>query len=253
MSISLCCNFFDETTNVRAVFNCVADIVDEIVVVDTGSTDGTQELCRKLGARVYQINGVPGYGQMRTLTLHLARTDWALILDGDERMDKQDVYKLKTLSQTKMDHDLIMLPRQHYRAWDRSICENPDIKVYADWQPRFIRVKTSIYWVRRVHEQIRGVGKVLQDLNNPVIRHFGWLKTPERLQMIVDMCNRLYEEDKKEGIAHPLAEKAGAITGEAYWAAREDEAIQKESKKQEEAQTDKEEKGVDQMPPCRFI
>lgn len=224
MSIALCCNFLNEVVNVRAVFNCVADIVDEIIVVDTGSTDGTQELARKLGARVYQINGVPGYGEMRTLTVHLAKSEWALILDGDERMDKPDIYKLKELSKTKMDYDLISLPRQHYRAWDRSICENPDIKLYADWQCRFVKVKPSIYWVRKVHEQIRGiaVGKELRDLGNPVIRHFGWLKTPERLKLVVDMCNRLYKEDTENKDTYILENQVGAASGDKYWAMTEE-------------------------------
>jgi len=222
MSITLCMNTLNEVSNIRAVFNCVADIVDDIIVVDTGSTDGTCELARKLGAKVYEINGVPGYGQMRTLTVHLARTEWALILDGDERMDKPDVYKLKELSKEKMDYDLILLPRQHYRAWDRSICENPDIRVYADWQCRFVKVKHTIYWVRKVHEQIRGVTKTLQEFSNPVIRHFGFLKTPERLQMIVDLCNRLYKEDEENKDTYILENQIGEAAGKKYWAMTEE-------------------------------
>lgn len=214
-SIALCMNTLDERSNLRAVFNCVSKIVDEIIVVDTGSTDGTQELARKLGARVYQIDGVPGYGEMRTLTVHLARTDWALILDGDERMDLQDVCKLPELA--KSDNDLIWLPRQHYRSWDRSMCENPDIRQYADWQARFVRVKPSIYWVRKVHEQIRGVSKDYRDYANPVIRHFGWLKTDARKQMIVDMCNRLHKEDEEYRDTYILENRLGCASGETYW------------------------------------
>ena len=90
-SISLACNFKNEVENVRRIFNCVESVVSEIVVVDCGSTDGTRELCRKLGARVYDIGDCPGYGSMRTITLHLCKTDWAIFLDGDEMMDPQDV------------------------------------------------------------------------------------------------------------------------------------------------------------------
>lgn len=216
-SITLACNFKNEIENVRRIFNCVESVVSEIVVVDCGSTDGTRELCRKLGARVYDIGECPGYDSMRSITLHLCKTDWAIFLDGDEYIDAQDVQKIPEL--IKLDVDLIWLPRQHYRAWDRSICENPDLSVYADWQARMVRVKPSIYWVKRVHEEIRGIakGRDYQSLSNPVIRHFGYLKTPERLQSIVDLCNRLYKEDTENSELYKLENMIGCASGEKYW------------------------------------
>ena len=216
-NLSLAINTKNEIENLRAVFNCVSSIIDEIVVVDCGSTDGTRELARKLGARVYDIGECPGYGNMRSLTLHLCKTDWCLFLDGDERLLEHDVHKIPDL--IKMDYDLISLPRQHYRAFDMSICENPDISIYADWQARLIRVKPYIYWVRRVHEQIRGIekGRELRELSNPVIRHFGFLKTQERLDSIVKLCNRLYKEDNENRDSYVLENMIGCAAGEKYW------------------------------------
>ncbi|MFQ5715021.1 MAG: hypothetical protein ACE5GU_13420 [Candidatus Scalinduaceae bacterium] len=233
-TITLCCEFKDEYPNVRAVFNTFSDIVDEINVLDTGSTDGTQELCKKLGAKVFQAyipspywsdkgyeNGVMGYGEMRTLHINLVKTDWAFIFDGDERMLKQDVFKLKKLADEKMDYDCIALPRQNYRSWDMSICENPDISKYADWQFRFVKAfpHYKVHWVRKVHEQLRGVDKIYQDLTNPVIRHFGFLKTEERKKMVVDVCNALWKVDEKNRESYKLENKVGCASGEKYWEA----------------------------------
>lgn len=218
-SIALVVNTKNEVENVRAIFNCFSSVVDEIIVVDCESTDGTRELSRKLGARVYNIGICPGYGEMRSISVHIARTDWAIIIDGDERMDEADVGKIPEL--IKLDYDLISLPRQHYRAWDRSICENPDLSVYADWQMRMIRVKPEIYWVKKVHEEIRGIakGRELRELSNPVIRHFGFLKTQERLDEIVTLCNRLYEEDKQYHELYELENMIGCANGPKYWKA----------------------------------
>ncbi len=218
-TVALACNFKNEVENVRRIFNCVESIISEIVVVDCGSTDGTRELCRKLGARTYDIGECPGYGPMRTITLHLCRTDWCLILDGDEMMDQSDVAKIPELVSRFQDSeiDVIQLPRQHYRAWDRSICENPDLSLYADWQNRLVRVNPKIHWIRKVHEQIRGIRKEYQDLSNPVIRHFGFLKTPERLQEIVDLCNRLWKEDQENKDTYELENMIGAAAGPKYW------------------------------------
>ena len=216
-SISLVINTKNEAENIRAVFNCFSSVVDEIIVVDCESTDGTRELSRKLGAKVYNIGSCPGYGNMRTISVHLAKTDWAIIIDGDERMDEADVGKIPYL--INMDYDLIALPRQHYRAWDRSICENSDISVYADWQARLVRVKPSIYWIKKVHEEIRGIakGRELRELSNPIIRHFGFMKSQKRLDEIVALCNRLYEEDKQYHELYELENMIGCANGPTYW------------------------------------
>ena len=216
-NISLVMNTKDEAENIRAVFNCFSSVVDEIIVVDCESTDGTRELARKLGARVYNIGQCPGYGEMRSISVHLAKTDWAIVIDGDERMLPQDVSKIPDL--IKLDYDLISLPRQHYRAFDMSICENPDLSFYADWQARMVRIMPYIRWVKKVHEELRGIakGRDLQSLSNPVIRHFGFLKTQERLDSIVKLCNRLYKEDEENKDSYVLENMIGCAAGEKYW------------------------------------
>jgi glycosyltransferase involved in cell wall biosynthesis len=58
---------------------------DEIVVADTGSTDGTQDLARERGARVVEIPW-EGFVASRNRALALAKNDWVLVLDADERV-----------------------------------------------------------------------------------------------------------------------------------------------------------------------
>lgn len=57
---------------------------DEIVVVDSGSTDRTLDMCRELGAKVHQTADWPGYGPQKNRALDLATGDWVLSLDSDE-------------------------------------------------------------------------------------------------------------------------------------------------------------------------
>jgi glycosyltransferase involved in cell wall biosynthesis len=57
---------------------------DEIVVVDSGSDDGTPELARRLGARVIETADWPGFGIQKQRALDAARGDWVLALDADE-------------------------------------------------------------------------------------------------------------------------------------------------------------------------
>lgn len=75
------------TRNVEAtVRRCLESVAwaDEIVVVDSGSTDRTVEICRELGARVHATTDWPGYGPQKNRALALATCDWVLSLDADE-------------------------------------------------------------------------------------------------------------------------------------------------------------------------
>jgi glycosyltransferase involved in cell wall biosynthesis len=62
---------------------------DSIVVVDSGSTDGTRDVAEKLGARVVLQPQWKGYGHQKSLALSLAEDDWILVLDADEVVDRE--------------------------------------------------------------------------------------------------------------------------------------------------------------------
>ena len=66
---------------------CLASVpfAGEIVVVDSGSADGTAELARRLGARVVETADWPGFGPQKNRALDAATGDWVLSLDADER------------------------------------------------------------------------------------------------------------------------------------------------------------------------
>ena len=67
-----------------------ADLVDEIVVVDTGSTDATAAVASRFGARVYPFPWVDSFAAARNESLRHARGDWIFWLDGDERLDEEN-------------------------------------------------------------------------------------------------------------------------------------------------------------------
>lgn len=70
----------------RTLPRCLESVAwaDEIVVVDSGSTDRTLDICRELGAQVHQTPDWPGYGPQKNRALDLACGDWVLALDADE-------------------------------------------------------------------------------------------------------------------------------------------------------------------------
>jgi glycosyltransferase involved in cell wall biosynthesis len=76
----------DEEPVIERCLRSVRELVDEIVVLDTGSVDGTRDLARRMGARVVESGWPDDFAAARNEALSHARTDWILSIDADERL-----------------------------------------------------------------------------------------------------------------------------------------------------------------------
>ena len=76
----------DEAERIEACLQSVQGFVDEMVVVDTGSSDKTVELASGLGARVEQISWPGDFAPARNQALQWVNGDWVLVLDADEQL-----------------------------------------------------------------------------------------------------------------------------------------------------------------------
>jgi glycosyltransferase involved in cell wall biosynthesis len=73
----------NEADRIANTIAAVRDLTDDLIVIDSGSADGTQELCEQLGARVI-FNPWPGYGMQKRFGEEQCRHDWMLNIDADE-------------------------------------------------------------------------------------------------------------------------------------------------------------------------
>lgn len=88
MTLSVVIITRNEAANLRACLESVA-FADEIVVLDSGSTDDTVAIARACGAKVSESSGWPGFGPQKNRALALATGDWVLSIDADERVTAQ--------------------------------------------------------------------------------------------------------------------------------------------------------------------
>ena len=93
------------TKNEEAVIRRCIESVDaeEVIVVDSGSSDRTVEICRELGARVVVTEDYPGNGPQKNRALDLATGDWVLSLDADEWITPELREEIRALMQTSPD------------------------------------------------------------------------------------------------------------------------------------------------------
>ncbi|MGH2965046.1 MAG: glycosyltransferase [Solirubrobacterales bacterium] len=80
----------DEERNLPDCLRSIDGVADEVVVVDTGSTDGSVEIARELGARVVSHPWRSDFSEARNVALEVARGEWILYLDADERLRSVD-------------------------------------------------------------------------------------------------------------------------------------------------------------------
>jgi len=92
---------------------------DSILVVDSGSTDGTREIAEKLGARVVLQSEWKGYGHQKSYALSLAEGDWFLVLDADEVVDPELASEIRRVTETRGEVSGYSIHRVNFFACDR--------------------------------------------------------------------------------------------------------------------------------------
>ncbi|MGE5660516.1 MAG: tetratricopeptide repeat protein [Actinomycetota bacterium] len=134
MDLSLCIIVKNEETTLPRCLDSVRDVVDEMVVLDTGSSDRTPEIAREFGARVYEFEWCNDFSAARNESLKYVRGKWILVLDADEELTAGIIPHIKQAIKSD-SHILINLIRQEigatqspYSLISRLFRNHPDIR-----------------------------------------------------------------------------------------------------------------------------
>jgi tetratricopeptide (TPR) repeat protein len=162
----------DEATQIEDCLRSVQGFVDEMVVVDTGSTDNTVALAEAMGARVERIAWPGDFAPARNQALAWVSGDWVLVLDADERLRPEAMAPLRALM-AQPDVLLINLLRH-----ERGAVQSPYSNV-----SRLFRRHPAIRWSRAYHSMVDdSVAELLQqeshwriaDCPEPALLHDGY-------------------------------------------------------------------------------
>lgn len=148
MRISACIITFNEEENIRAACESVA-WADEIVVVDSDSTDATREIATSCGAKVL-INKWPGFAKQKQFATDAAMHDWVLSLDADERVSPELESSIAALRR-RPDTEVV----DGYRIARRTFYMGRWIRGggwYPDYQLRLFDRRRGSWGDRLIHE-----------------------------------------------------------------------------------------------------
>ena len=169
-NLSLCMIVKDEEHNLERCLASVQGIVDEIILVDTGSTDRSVEIAKAHGAKVFHHAWQNDYAQARNVSLEQANGDWILYLDADEELELATRPQIKPLLSTT-DADAINIRWRNFMP-PNSLTEYNDVM-----QVRLWRNRPAYRFIQSVHEQItpsilRANGKIIQ-VDTLIWLHYG--------------------------------------------------------------------------------
>jgi glycosyltransferase involved in cell wall biosynthesis len=148
----------------RNIADCVASArsADEVIVLDSGSTDRTLELAKAAGARV-ELHAMTNFAEQRNYANTLAKSDWVLHLDADERVTPELMSEIRKVSASEADA---------FRVPTLNIIFGAPLR-HGGWYPSYhvrLQRRGKASWGRDVHEMAVVKG-VLGTLQSPIVHH----------------------------------------------------------------------------------
>ncbi len=132
----------DEEDVIGRCLDCVKDIVDEMIIVDTGSKDNTEKIVSQYTDKVYHFLWEDDFSKARNFSFSKATRDYILWLDADDVIDEENIIKLKTLKKNlDSSIDVVMMK---YQIGDQ----------FVFYRERLLKREKGFIWSNAVHETI---------------------------------------------------------------------------------------------------
>ncbi len=181
--LSLCMIVKNEEKMLPGCLDSVKELADEMIIVDTGSTDRTKEIAMEYGARVIDFEWIDDFAAARNESIKHSTADWILYLDADERIGKNSTGNLRNILETAPDEIgglICTIESEHVQL-------DGNTELHRGGYPRLFRNYgyPRIHFKGRVHEQITPSLKELNknlEFTGIIIRHLGYNQSREVME-----------------------------------------------------------------------
>lgn len=171
-TVSLCMIVKDEEDCILAAIQSVRNLTDELIVIDTGSTDNTPHLALTAGAKLFNFTWTKDFSMARNFALQQTSSDWIIVLDADEVLEEIDLEIFHAL--------LTNIQVEGYYLRIRNILDS-SVNESSDQVVRLFRNKPNYRFEGAIHEQV--APSILSSNNGGglasvplTIYHYGYLK-----------------------------------------------------------------------------
>ena len=148
-TISLCMIVKNEEKVLARCLDSIADLMDEIIIVDTGSTDSTKEIAGRYTDRVYDFKWVDYFSAARNFAFEKATMDYIYSADADEILDEENHRQFALLKEAIVPE--VEIVQMHYREEGIQTVLNEN----DEYRPKLFKRLRTFTWIDPVHETVR--------------------------------------------------------------------------------------------------
>ena len=150
ITISLCMIVKNEEKNLERCLKSYAPLMDEIIVVDTGSTDKTKEIASRFTDKIYDFKWVDDFSAARNFSFEKATCDYIFSADADEVLDEENREQFAILKQV-LDEEIEIVQMYYGNQFQNGTIYNYDCEL----RPKLFKRLRNFTWIEPIHETVR--------------------------------------------------------------------------------------------------
>lgn len=149
MTFSLCMIVKNEAKILKRCLDSICDLMDEIIIVDTGSTDNTVEIAKQYTDKIYYFEWVEDFSKARNFSFSKATMDYIYCADADEYLDENNHEQLKILKENLYPEiDIVQM------MYD-TVANDTVLNIKKEYRPKLYKRLREFTWVDPIHETVR--------------------------------------------------------------------------------------------------
>jgi len=150
INISICMIVKNEEKILKRCLDSVADLVEEIIIVDTGSTDHTKEIAAAYTKHIYDFTWIDDFSAARNFAFSKATKDYIYSVDADEVLDEENRKKFLEMKELLLPEiDIVQMKYGNQMAFDTVY--NFD----EEYRPKLFKRLRTFQWIEPIHETIQ--------------------------------------------------------------------------------------------------
>lgn len=151
VTVSLCMIVKNEEDKLEACLNSLKDLVDEMIIVDTGSSDRTVEIAKSFGAKVFNFEWTGNFSDARNYSFEQATCDFIYSADADETIDEDNQERFKKLKEDIDQLDIDVVQMYYCNQLSYNTVYNYD----KELRPKLFRRIRKFVWEDPIHEMVK--------------------------------------------------------------------------------------------------
>ena len=150
VTITLCMIVKNEEKVLERCLESIRDLMDEIIIVDTGSTDRTKEIAAKYTDQIFDFEWVNDFSAARNFAFSKATCDYIYSADADEVVDEENREKFRLLKETLLPE--VEIVQMYY---GNQLLNGTVYNFDRELRPKLFKRQRSFQWIEPVHETVR--------------------------------------------------------------------------------------------------